>query len=392
MRLSLGLVKTSPGKRVKKGKGATSTAVTKRTKNKSPSSGKRKSSARKGGKGANKSKKKRTKVITPTPKSKMSPLETILRKEEVQQQIAVMLLSTVASKLIMKLDFKNPRILQQSRAVFIVYIVGSQLLFTYMRSKIEEEGNQKPIKIGGAASFAGIPIPGLGGAGLPGIPGADTQSDSASETEQAAAKGKTITVKEHDLAEISKMSNSVMMEMVTTTYMHFTKKAGKPLLFVPLMGLVNKLRSPIVQIHVFNRPAKGRLSRPFKSGMESIMGDILPKPSVPSASAGREVDVGADKDGDDEGNVAHSRVSTGASIKAKTSSTGAKKKRKRSSASGVQECATNAPSASSNGRGKEIAGATAGTSGSAEELQTEGFEETEAESEAQVDELEDVDV
>ena len=237
-------------------------------------------------------------VITPKTKS---PLEVLMSKPQVQQQIGVMLLSTVASRLILKLDFKNTKILTQSRMVFIVYIVGSQLLFTYIRSQIEMENNEKLVRMGGASALAGLPIPGMGGFGGGG--GGDKGVE------------KTITVKEHDLAEVSKLASSVMMEMVTTTYMHLTKKAGKPLLFVPLMGVVNKLRAPVVQIYVFNRRAKGHLARPFKAGLDSVLAEILPRPdklmqSMPSAGAGAGSDgtettrIATDSGDDDGDNVA----------------------------------------------------------------------------------------
>jgi len=193
-------------------------------------------------------KKKTAKAKAPiTPQAK-NPIEALLKKTEVQQQLGSMVLSMVASRAIMKLDFKNQRVLQQSRVIFIVYLVASQLLFTYMRSAIEREDNGREITLGGAASFAGIPIPMLGKAGA--VAGL---ADGSGDDTGGGAGGKTITVKEHDLAEVAKLSSSVMMEMVSTSYMHFSKGAGKPLLFVPLMGIVNKLRAPVVQVHVFNR-------------------------------------------------------------------------------------------------------------------------------------------
>ena len=40
---------------------------------------------------------------------------------------------------------------------------------------------------------------------------------------------------------------------VCASYLHFITKAVKPLLFMPLMGVMNKLQSQMVQIHLMGR-------------------------------------------------------------------------------------------------------------------------------------------
>jgi len=40
---------------------------------------------------------------------------------------------------------------------------------------------------------------------------------------------------------------------VCASYLHFITKAVKPLLFMPLMGVMNKLQSQMVQIHLLGR-------------------------------------------------------------------------------------------------------------------------------------------
>lgn len=49
------------------------------------------------------------------------------------------------------------------------------------------------------------------------------------------------TVREYDMSELNKLSTAVMFEILTVSYLHFVTKAGKPLLFIPLMGIMNKV-------------------------------------------------------------------------------------------------------------------------------------------------------
>ena len=65
-----------------------------------------------------------------------------------------------------------------------------------------------------------------------------------------AGAPKTQTVRDFDTAKITEMSQGLLFEVLPALYMHFVKKAGGPLLLVPLMGVLNKIRSPMFRIHL----------------------------------------------------------------------------------------------------------------------------------------------
>jgi hypothetical protein len=87
----------------------------------------------------------------------------------------------------------------------------------------------------------------------------------------AAAGSKQLTVKQHDLAEVQKLSSSVLFELLAASFMHFVSKSTAPLLMLPMMGLSSKLKAPIVQIHLLRMKPVGQLARPFKSGLEAML-------------------------------------------------------------------------------------------------------------------------
>ena len=81
------------------------------------------------------------------------------------------------------------------------------------------------------------------------------------------------TIKDHDLIQLGKLQNELFCELLSTTFLHFGTKAGKPLLFVPLLGIMNKAFSSLIQIHLYGRKAVGALKRPFQSGIESLLSE-----------------------------------------------------------------------------------------------------------------------
>lgn len=81
------------------------------------------------------------------------------------------------------------------------------------------------------------------------------------------------------------MTNSNLFEVISAAYMHLVNKAGGPLLLVPLMGVLNKYRSPLIQVHLFNKRAVGPFARPFKSGLEAIVGSFTKRAATATATA-----------------------------------------------------------------------------------------------------------
>jgi Phosphate transport (Pho88) len=78
------------------------------------------------------------------------------------------------------------------------------------------------------------------------------------------------TIKEYDLQQLAKLQNELFCEVISTTFLHFISKAHKPLLLVPIMGVMNKLQANLVQIHINGKRAVGALKRPFHSSLEAL--------------------------------------------------------------------------------------------------------------------------
>jgi len=172
----------------------------------------------------------------------------------VKLQVAMSCMYMVASRYIFKIDFTVKRVEQICRLVFCAYLLLSQLLFWFLKKQIEQINDDTPVAI--PTSNMGLPLPGT--------------TPPASEVNDAPA----LTAKEYDLAELSKLSSGIFFEVLSVTYMHFVSKAGKPLLFVPMTGIMNKFKAPIVQIHLFGAKPIGQLARPFKTGMETFLTSV----------------------------------------------------------------------------------------------------------------------
>ena len=59
-----------------------------------------------------------------------------------------------------------------------------------------------------------------------------------------------MTVKKHDLQKLDGMQNELFFELLSTSFLHFSNKACRPLLLVPIMGLFKKVRNKKVRTKV----------------------------------------------------------------------------------------------------------------------------------------------
>ena len=174
----------------------------------------------------------------------------IQQTRDIQIQMASSVLYMIASKFIFGMNYTDPKILMIARVVFVLYIIASQLLIKVLKDKINkiDEGTMIP-----ASSFNikdGMKMFGLGGSSmLDGLLGKSSNND------------KKISVRDYDLAEVKKLSQGLFFEIAAASYMHFINKAGKPLIIIPVMGLLNKIKSPMIQIHFMGYKAVGQLSR-----------------------------------------------------------------------------------------------------------------------------------
>ena len=230
------------------------------------------------------SKKQKIKVVT-RPLDEREKQAIINKQSRIDMVLQVLssVFYMLGSHLIFKLDFENRIIRRNSRFIFVFYILLSQLLYKYVLTRIESLDDQTEI-----SDAKGIPSMNnaLKMFGL----GDKIGGNAAGVADQQQNK---MTVKEFDIMELKKLSNGLIFEILSVTYMHMITKVGKPLLFVPLMGMMNKFKSPVVQIHLFRFHAIGNLERPFKSQIEKMMSGMAAKASDASASI-------ASKEGDND--------------------------------------------------------------------------------------------
>ncbi len=231
-------------------------------------------------------KKQKIKVATrPLDESEKQAIVSKQSRVDMVLQVLSSVFYMLGSHLIFKLDFENRIIRRNSRFVFVFYILLSQLLYKYILTRIESLDDQTEI-----SDVKGIPSMNnaLKMFGL----GDKLGGNAAGVADQQQNK---MTIKEFDIMELKKLSNGLIFEILSVTYMHMITKVGKPLLFVPLMGMMNKFKSPIVQIHLFRFHAIGNLERPFKSQIEKMMSGMAAKANEASANI-------ASKEGDNNDN------------------------------------------------------------------------------------------
>mmetsp|Transcript_34285 Transcript_34285/g.32679 ORF Transcript_34285/g.32679 Transcript_34285/m.32679 type:complete len:436 (+) Transcript_34285:58-1365(+) len=195
-------------------------------------------------------------------------IATQQQTQTVQRQILMSGIYMLSSRFILKLDFEDSKIIKLCRVVFAVYLLSLQLMFYFIKRKIELDDDSTEVDTPVPFSLDTLKgkIPALANLG----PIADILTAQAPATPPPTK----ITVKEYDLSKLSELSNSLYFEILTVSYLHFAKKGLKPLLFIPLMGYMNKCTNPLVNIHLFGAKAIGLLKRPFTSSIENMIKDL----------------------------------------------------------------------------------------------------------------------
>ncbi|ESK81717.1 inorganic phosphate transporter [Moniliophthora roreri MCA 2997] len=104
----------------------------------------------------------------------------------------------------------------------------------------------------------------------------------------------TTTVRDYDLAEISKLLRSAYMGIAMMCFLHGYMKFTQPLFIQSLMGLKGLYDAKPVAIHLFGKPAEGDLKRPFKT--PSMFGAATGPQTDNAAISEAEKRIGAKKD------------------------------------------------------------------------------------------------
>lgn len=185
--------------------------------------------------------------------------------------------SMYLSRKIMTWDYKTPSNLKLARLIFVSYLVFAQLLYFLLKFLIKWENNkdlviQQKNPLLSSPLLAGNPmmkmLEGFGNSKKTDVP---------------------LTVKQYDLQQNKDLYKSLLMEIVGVTFLHSVFKMGAPLLMVPMWGITNRLKSPLIQIRLLGMKPLGQFARPFKSQMELMMDDM---------GSGFSASIGLEKDED----------------------------------------------------------------------------------------------
>lgn len=184
-------------------------------------------------------------------------------KTDLYMKFAATSAAFVISRLLNKLDYKNKKIILLSRIVYFSYLILTQLLVFYLKSKISKANNKTFIELKSPGFMAQTKI-------LP----------------------KKITVKDYDLQEAQKLTSSLFMEILFVLFVHIKQQKVQPLFYLPIMSVFNKMSNPIIRIHLFGEKAINKLSRPFKTGFEDIFEKLnQPKSELEIPATSSEDDV-----------------------------------------------------------------------------------------------------
>lgn len=240
--------------------------------------------------------KKKNDIILPVVKK--SPEEILKKQQSLSFAIEMVSMGIymLASRAIFKWNFNDKNTIMFSRMVFAFYLIFSQLLKLYLKHTVNTINDESLIDltqdslltnqllnkmsdISGESSTVGG-ITNL----LSGLLGGTNTNPNATKVQ----KSTTISIKDYDLKEINKLFGGVIFEILMVSYMHLVNKSGKQLIFIPLMGITNKLKSPILQLHLFKFKSFGLWERPFKSkfGFPPSVPTVLapPEPTVPTVT------------------------------------------------------------------------------------------------------------
>ncbi|KAG0331028.1 hypothetical protein BG004_001861 [Podila humilis] len=69
----------------------------------------------------------------------------------------------------------------------------------------------------------------------------------------------------YDLEQVNQAQRQTLLTMAVMVFLHFKFRLVRPLLVQSLLPLRNTLAAKVAQVHLFGRPAKGPLTRPWKA-------------------------------------------------------------------------------------------------------------------------------
>ncbi|KAK1225552.1 phosphate transporter (Pho88) [Marasmius sp. AFHP31] len=178
-----------------------------------------------------------------------------------------LMISLGAMQLARRIDFENPDTLNYVRVGYVATQMVILGIYYYVSVIVKRKNDQTVLKYVEPAS----PL-------------------SGSEQPKLV----TTTVRDYDLAEVSKLLRSVYMGVAMMAFLHGYMKYTQPLFVQSLMGLKGIYDAKPVAIHLLGKPAEGDLKRPFKTA--AMFGQDNGPQTDNAAIAEAEKKIGAKKE------------------------------------------------------------------------------------------------
>jgi len=153
-------------------------------------------------------------------------------------QITSLVLSLGAMQVSRKIPFDRPEVVMYVRIAYVTSQLLCLAVYYYVSYKIKQKNDQTVLKYVEAKN-----------------PMAENSGGLI-----------TTTVKDYDLAEVSKLVRGVYMGVAMMGFLHLYMKYNPPLFVQALMAVKAVYEAKEVTIHILNKPAVGDLKRPFKAG------------------------------------------------------------------------------------------------------------------------------
>jgi hypothetical protein len=158
-----------------------------------------------------------------------------------------------------KLDFADKSVLKLARILFGVYILVTQVLFSYLTQTILARKNDNLF----------VEVPDKRTHPLAAMTGLFNEMDGTND------KKRLVTVRDYDLGEAKKVFiSSLPTELFGVLFLHLVFHWNTPLLLAPLSLLSSKLQSPVVQVNLLGLHPVGTLKRPFAGMLDSLVSSL----------------------------------------------------------------------------------------------------------------------
>ncbi|KAJ3777882.1 inorganic phosphate transporter Pho88 [Lentinula raphanica] len=179
-------------------------------------------------------------------------------------------ISLGAMQLARKIPFDDPEVLNYARIGYAVTQLTILGIYYYISMIIKKKNDQTVLKY--------------------------VEPPSPMAPQEEGGKLVTTTVRDYDLAEVSKLLRAVYMGILMMAFLHGYMKFTQPLFIQSLMGLKGLYDAKPIAIHILGKPAEGDLKRPFKSA-PGFFGAASGEPQTDKAAITEaEKKVGGKKD------------------------------------------------------------------------------------------------